>query len=64
MKTGCSLPHLGFTLHSSVLLEFTDYWSDAVQAMLELEHGAIANPTEGRQVGHYWLRNPGLAPFM
>lgn len=61
MKTGCSLPHLGFTLHSSVLLEFTTHWSESVQAMLELEGGVIANPTEGRQVGHYWLRNPDLA---
>lgn len=61
MNTGCSLPHLGFTLHSSVLLEFTNNWADAVHSMLELEGGAIANPTEGRQVGHYWLRNPVLA---
>ena len=61
MNTGCSLPHLGFTLHSSVILDFTDYWSDAVQSMLALEGGSVANPTEGRQVGHYWLRNPGLA---
>ena len=61
MNTGCSLPHLGFTLHSSVLLEFTNTWANAVQAMLELEGGSIANPTEGRQVGHYWLRNPSLA---
>ncbi len=27
-----------------------------------LEAGAIANPDEGRMVGHYWLRNPQLAP--
>ncbi|MGL5032669.1 MAG: glucose-6-phosphate isomerase, partial [Microcystaceae cyanobacterium] len=27
-----------------------------------LEQGAIANPDEGRMVGHYWLRNPELAP--
>jgi glucose-6-phosphate isomerase len=27
-----------------------------------LEAGAIANPTEKRMVGHYWLRTPGLAP--
>ena len=60
MNTGCSLPHLGFTLYSSVILEFTTYWSGAVQAMLDLEGGAIANPTEDRQVGHYWLRNPSL----
>ena len=24
--------------------------------------GAIANPDENRMVGHYWLRNPALAP--
>jgi glucose-6-phosphate isomerase len=30
--------------------------------MGELEKGAIANPDEGRMVGHYWLRDPGLAP--
>src|SRR5437867_5657522 len=34
----------------------------AFGAMLELEAGAIANPTEKRMVGHYWLRNPALAP--
>jgi glucose-6-phosphate isomerase len=30
--------------------------------MVELEKGAIANPDEQRMVGHYWLRNPDLAP--
>src|SRR5258708_33657996 len=34
----------------------------AFAAMRELEAGAIANPTEKRMVGHYWLRNPSLAP--
>src|ERR1700745_2048091 len=34
----------------------------AFVAMQELETGAIANPTEKRMVGHYWLRNPALAP--
>ncbi|MEY2560868.1 MAG: glucose-6-phosphate isomerase, partial [Verrucomicrobiota bacterium] len=34
----------------------------ALAAMRELEAGAIANPDEGRMVGHYWLRNPQLAP--
>ena len=27
-----------------------------------LEGGAIANPDEDRMVGHYWLRDPDLAP--
>ncbi len=30
--------------------------------MSQLENGAIANPDEDRMVGHYWLRNPDLAP--
>lgn len=34
----------------------------AFDEMAELESGAIANPDEGRQVGHYWLRNPKIAP--
>src|SRR5881392_1652315 len=34
----------------------------AFAAMGQLEAGAIANPTEKRMVGHYWLRNPALAP--
>jgi glucose-6-phosphate isomerase len=34
----------------------------ALSDMAALEAGAIANPDENRMVGHYWLRNPGLAP--
>ena len=34
----------------------------AFTAMQALEAGAIANADEQRQVGHYWLRNPALAP--
>ena len=34
----------------------------AFAAMRELEGGAIANPTEKRMVGHYWLRKSALAP--
>ncbi|MEM7757890.1 MAG: glucose-6-phosphate isomerase [Cyanobacteria bacterium P01_A01_bin.40] len=29
-----------------------------------LEGGAIANPDENRMVGHYWLRDPDLAPTL
>jgi glucose-6-phosphate isomerase len=34
----------------------------AYAAMQELEAGSIANIDENRMVGHYWLRNPKLAP--
>jgi glucose-6-phosphate isomerase len=35
---------------------------EAFADMTALEGGAIANPDENRMVGHYWLRNPLLAP--
>ena len=34
----------------------------AFSQMAALEKGAIANPDEGRMVGHYWLRNAKGAP--
>lgn len=34
----------------------------ACQDMRKLEEGALANPDENRMVGHYWLRDPALAP--
>ncbi|MCP9880897.1 glucose-6-phosphate isomerase [Cyanobium sp. Alchichica 3B3-8F6] len=37
-------------------------FEQAFTAMAALEAGAIANPDEQRQVGHYWLRTPSLAP--
>lgn len=37
-------------------------FAKAFDAMAALEAGAIANPDEQRQVGHYWLRAPELAP--
>ena len=36
--------------------------NQALASMDELEKGAIANPDEGRMVGHYWLRAPQRAP--
>ncbi len=40
----------------------TPRFETAFQAMADLEAGAIANPDEERMVGHYWLRDPDLAP--
>ncbi len=37
-------------------------FAKAFQDIVALEKGAIANPDENRMVGHYWLRNPDLAP--
>lgn len=62
-------PELGFSLDSS-LLPLSPHWLGEMQPKIErafadmeaLEAGGIANPDEGRMVGHYWLRNAGLAP--
>jgi len=37
-------------------------WRSSFEFMTHLESGALANPDEQRQVGHYWLRSPSLAP--
>jgi len=37
-------------------------FSSAFDSVAKLEEGAIANPDEKRMVGHYWLRNPDIAP--
>lgn len=34
----------------------------AFDQMARLENGEIVNPDENRMVGHYWLRQPDLAP--
>jgi glucose-6-phosphate isomerase len=62
-------PKLGFGLDIS-RMPFPDGYLESMAPRLEkafadmaaLEKGAIANPDENRMVGHYWLRNPELAP--
>ncbi|MEM9555643.1 MAG: glucose-6-phosphate isomerase [Acidobacteriota bacterium] len=44
------------------LSRMEDSMQQAFDAMEALEAGAIANPDEQRQVGHYWLRAPDRAP--
>ena len=60
---------LGFWLDVSrmgidtpLLEELRPRFAKAFTAMAALEAGAIANADEQRQVGHYWLRTPQLAP--
>ncbi|MDG2991100.1 glucose-6-phosphate isomerase [Candidatus Synechococcus calcipolaris G9] len=49
-------------LDQATVATLTPAFQQAFQAMAELEAGAIANPDEDRMVGHYWLRDPDLAP--
>jgi glucose-6-phosphate isomerase len=62
-------PQLGFTLDLSAagvkseqLQAMEGDLKKALQAMTELEQGAVANADENRMVGHYWLRDPERAP--
>ena len=62
-------PDLGFSLDLS-RMDIAEDFAAKMQPKVEkafadlakLEAGEIANPDEGRMVGHYWLRNPALAP--
>ena len=63
------LPELGISLDTSlmnapdVLPNYAEkLFQCAFKQMHELEEGSLANPDENRMVGHYWLRNPELAP--
>src|SRR5947209_17347526 len=65
----CTVPSLDLTLDVSRMTFGDDFLTrmepamrSAYAAMAELERGAVANPDEGRMVGHYWLRAPELAP--
>ncbi|KAB2940867.1 MAG: glucose-6-phosphate isomerase [Phycisphaerae bacterium] len=65
----CDVPALGFRLDTGrmrlqeqALAELTQKFDGAFDAMQAIEDGAVANITEGRRVGHYWLRAPHLAP--
>jgi glucose-6-phosphate isomerase len=62
-------PELGFAsdfrlagFPQDYFFQIKDILESAYSSMKELEGGAIANPDEGRMVGHYWLRKPELAP--
>src|SRR6266567_7763762 len=62
-------PSIGLALDIS-RMNFTDDFFEEMSPKIQkafadmqaLEKGAIANPDENRMVGHYWLRNPALAP--
>src|SRR5678815_2399986 len=64
-----NFPEIGLSIDLSRMNFPEDYFTKmagatqkAFAAMDALEKGAIANPDENRMVGHYWLRNPSLAP--
>ncbi len=56
LDTSCTTIPLDYAEQNREMIE------RALEEMRALEAGAIANPDENRMVGHYWLRNPPLAP--
>jgi len=65
----CHCPEIGLSLDISrmnhdddFLRHMEPFMQKAYAEMRALESGSIANQDEERMVGHYWLRNPSLAP--
>ena len=65
----CRCPSVGMSLDISrmnfdegLFVRMAPAMARACDAMAALERGTIANPSEQRMVGHYWLRAPQLAP--
>ena len=61
-RTGISLDISRMRFPDDYLARMEAPAQSAFAAMQALEGGAIANPDEHREVGHYWLRNAKLAP--
>jgi len=68
-KYNSEFPSLGMAIDLSrmhfedgFLQRMSSPMDKALATMAKLEKGDIANPDEQRMVGHYWLRNPSLAP--
>ena len=64
-KTKAAGVELNFTrmeLPGDLQQKYADRISAAVKEMAAVEAGEKVNSDEGRQVGHYWLRNTEIAP--
>ena len=61
-KVGLAVDLSRMNVSDEFFAEMESSVQKALAAMAALEKGAVANPDENRLVGHYWLRNPALAP--
>jgi glucose-6-phosphate isomerase len=61
-QTGLAIDTSRMNYNDNFLAELEPQLQKAYSDMAQLEGGALANPDEGRMVGHYWLRAPELAP--
>ena len=60
--TGLMLDRSGMDMSEDFFAAMDGKLTAALADMQGLDGGAVANPDEGRMVGHYWLRNAALAP--
>ena len=60
-ETKLMLDYAGMKMDDCFKSDMSEKLGNALAAMDQLEAGAIANPSEKRMVGHYWLRAPELA---
>jgi len=61
-SVGVGLDYSRAKLPNNFLDRYKKSAEDMFFEMAELERGKVANPDEGRMVGHYWLRTSELAP--
>ncbi|MDR1401639.1 MAG: glucose-6-phosphate isomerase [Puniceicoccales bacterium] len=61
-KLGISIDFSQMGLSEAFFSKMSEKTAKAYREMAALEAGAIANTDENRMVGHYWLRNPSIAP--
>jgi glucose-6-phosphate isomerase len=61
-RIGLSVDVSRMNFSDEILSKINRKTERAIKFMAQLEKGAIANPSENRMVGHYWLRSPHLAP--
>ncbi|MDR2436445.1 MAG: glucose-6-phosphate isomerase [Puniceicoccales bacterium] len=61
-RLGISFDFSGMNFDGRFFESMASKVKGAYGSMCALEAGEIANVDENRQVGHYWLRNPNIAP--
>ena len=61
-RLGISLDFSGMNFDDQFFETMAPGVKNAYGSMCALEAGEVANADESRQVGHYWLRNPSIAP--
>ena len=61
-ELGLRLDISGMGIDDESLERLRGAFEASFDGMEALESGSIANPDEDRMVGHYWLRDPALAP--